>query len=194
MCPLISPASGALSSFILALMSECPVFHMTGLAPAFLSAAGKTSEHFTSKITGVPGPKRRTASRPRMMRSWSPQRISPDLVYRPDSIGIAVECDAQLRARAPHRRLKVAKVLRDRRIGVMVRKGAVGLAEQSASLPLRALEASERRRDSLPRSRSPRRLSPVGRDDGVIRSPPDTGGAPCRRSSRVPRHSASARR
>jgi hypothetical protein len=64
MWPLISPASGACISFILALMSECPVFHMTGSAPAALSACGRISEHFTSKITGVLGPKRRTASRP----------------------------------------------------------------------------------------------------------------------------------
>ena len=72
MWPLISPASGASSSRILALMSEWPVFHMTGRAPAAASAAGSTSEHLTSKITGVPGPKRRTASLPRMTRSWSP--------------------------------------------------------------------------------------------------------------------------
>ena len=36
------------------------------------SAAGSTSGHFTSKMTGVPGPKRCTASRPSTTRSWSP--------------------------------------------------------------------------------------------------------------------------
>jgi hypothetical protein len=69
MCPLISPASGACSSFIFALISECPVFHITGSAPASRSALGSTSEHFTSKMIGVPGPKRRTASRPSTTRS-----------------------------------------------------------------------------------------------------------------------------
>ena len=77
MWPLISPASGACSSFILALISEWPVFHITGSAPASSSAAGRTSEHFTSKMTGVPGPNRCTASRPKMTSSWSPQMIWP---------------------------------------------------------------------------------------------------------------------
>jgi hypothetical protein len=38
-CPLISPASSAPVSFILALISECPVFHNSGLPP-WLSIQG----------------------------------------------------------------------------------------------------------------------------------------------------------
>jgi len=61
----------------LALISEWPVFHITGFAPAWASAVGSTSEHFTSKITGVPRPNRSTASRPKSTSSWSPKMISP---------------------------------------------------------------------------------------------------------------------
>ena len=39
MCPDISPASGARSSFILSLMRECPVFHITGVPPARVIAS-----------------------------------------------------------------------------------------------------------------------------------------------------------
>ena len=69
MCPLISPASGAPSSFIFILMNECPVFHITGSNPARFSICGRTSEHLTSKITGLPGPMRFTRSRPKSTSS-----------------------------------------------------------------------------------------------------------------------------
>ena len=144
MWPLISPASGALSSFILALMSECPVFHMTGLAPAAVSAVGKHLRAFHIEDD-------------RGARAEPPHRIAPEddekliavddlagLVHRPDPVGVAIECDAQLRAGPPHLRLQVPQVFRDGGIGMMVGEGAVGLAEQGRDLGAQAPERGDR--------------------------------------------------
>jgi hypothetical protein len=54
MWPLISPASGAFSSFIFALTSECPVFHITGSPPASRISGARRCEHLTSKRIGAP--------------------------------------------------------------------------------------------------------------------------------------------
>ena len=47
-CPLISPASSAPVSRILALISEWPVFHMVALPPASVMARATWRLHFTS--------------------------------------------------------------------------------------------------------------------------------------------------
>ena len=52
--PLISPPNGEPVSFSLALINECPVFHISGLPPAFLMATGKRWLHFTSKMIVAP--------------------------------------------------------------------------------------------------------------------------------------------
>ena len=46
--PLISPASGAPVSFSFALMSECPVFHSTGLPPWRRIQGARLPVDFTS--------------------------------------------------------------------------------------------------------------------------------------------------
>ena len=46
--PLISPASSAPVSRILALISECPVFHISGLPPWRRMCDDRRPVHFTS--------------------------------------------------------------------------------------------------------------------------------------------------
>src|SRR5438046_2931682 len=75
--PLISPASSAPVSFIFCLMSECPVFHITGVSPARSSICGSTSEHFTSKITECCLPWRRARSRPNSTSRGAPTTTRP---------------------------------------------------------------------------------------------------------------------
>ena len=113
-------------------MSECPVFHITGVPPAAVIASGSACEHFTSKMIGCPLPVRARTSRAYRIRRWSPQMIVPCVVHEADAIGVAVERDAQVRALAPDGRDQVLEVLGDRRIGMVVRERAVALREQVA--------------------------------------------------------------
>ena len=55
MCPDISPASSAFSSFIFSLMSEWPTFHMIALPPALAISSYSAFEHFTSLTKVAPG-------------------------------------------------------------------------------------------------------------------------------------------
>src|SRR5574337_162545 len=52
-CPLISPASSAWVSRIFALISECPVRHISGLPPASRICSFRWLVHFTSLIGTV---------------------------------------------------------------------------------------------------------------------------------------------
>jgi hypothetical protein len=63
MWPDISPAIGACSSFILSLMSECPVFHITGLPPAFSIAVRQGLRALHVEDDGLPRPVRASTSR-----------------------------------------------------------------------------------------------------------------------------------
>ena len=99
-------------------------------------------------MTGVPGPKRRTASRPKMHEELVAVDDLAGLVHRADPVGVAVERDAQLGAGAPHLGLEVAQVLGDGRIGMMVGEGAVRLAEERRHLGAERLEG--RHRDEAP--------------------------------------------
>src|SRR5512134_4095523 len=56
------------------------------------------------------------------------------LVHRPDPVGVAVESDAELRTGAAHRGLQITKVLWYGGVGMVVRKGAVGFAEERRHL------------------------------------------------------------
>jgi hypothetical protein len=49
--------------FILSLMSECPVFHITAVPPAASMPSVRACEHFTSKMIGCPCPVRASTSR-----------------------------------------------------------------------------------------------------------------------------------
>ena len=55
MCPDISPASAAFSSFIFALMSEWPTFHMMALPPRRAISSNSAWLHFTSLTKVAPG-------------------------------------------------------------------------------------------------------------------------------------------
>jgi hypothetical protein len=125
MWPDISPASSALVSFILALISEWPVLYMMGLPPSRRSSSYINCEHFTSPMNVAPGLRVRI-SRPKISMSRSPQTRGP--ARPPRRCGpVAVEGDAQLRARFRHLRLQRLEVLLDRRVGMVVREVAVGL-------------------------------------------------------------------
>ena len=76
MCPLISPASNACSSFILLLISECPAFHMMARPPCFSMSSYSVCEHLTSPTMAAPGRSASTSREKRIM-SWSPQRMLP---------------------------------------------------------------------------------------------------------------------
>ena len=76
MCPLISPARAALVSFIFALISEWPAFHITGWPPCRAMSSYIVCEHFTSPTIAAPGSSASTA-RERRIIIWSPQRMCP---------------------------------------------------------------------------------------------------------------------
>ena len=142
MWPLISPASGACISFILALMSEWPVFHITGLAPAF-------SERLRQHLGALHVEDHRRA-RPeaahRVAAEEDQELVAVEdlarLVHRADAVGVAIERDAELRAgpRAP--RPAGREVLGHGRVGMMVREGAVRFAEERRHLGAERLRAS----------------------------------------------------
>ena len=81
-CPLNSPARGELVSLILALMWECPVFHIKGTPPASRMISGKYRLHFTSKITVSLGLRRQMSSAKNII-SLSGQMMSPAGVTTP---------------------------------------------------------------------------------------------------------------
>ncbi len=131
MCPLISPASGAASSFILALMSEWPVFHITGRAPASASAAGSTLRTLHVEDHRGPGPE----APDRVAAEHDQELVAADdlagFVHRADPVAVAVERDAQLGAGARRTAAwRSPQVLGDGGIGMMIGEGAVRLAEE----------------------------------------------------------------
>src|ERR1035437_5084833 len=63
MWPLISPASSACVSFILALINEWPVFHIMGLPPRAFRSSYINCEHLTSPMKVAPGFRRRARFR-----------------------------------------------------------------------------------------------------------------------------------
>ncbi len=97
MWPDISPAIGAFSSFILSLMSEWPVFHMTGSPAGLRIASGSACEHFTSKMIGLA----LARAREDVPRVEDEDVIAPDdvagVVHDADAVRVAVERDADLR-------------------------------------------------------------------------------------------------
>ena len=78
------------------------------------------------------------------------EMIAPDdlavFVDDADSVGIAIERDADVRAVLLHRGDQVLEILGNRRIGMMVREGAVALAEQTCAAGCR-VRSNELRRD-----------------------------------------------
>ena len=82
MCPDISPASGLPVSAIFALISEWPVFHISGLPPAFATSSNSTWEAFTSAMMVLPGFAFST-SRASTISNWSPNRMWPSLSTTP---------------------------------------------------------------------------------------------------------------
>src|SRR5471032_2036416 len=132
MWPLISPASGALSSAILVLISECPVFHINGVPPARRILSNNAWLAFTSAMMVVPGRSFSTSRAHRIM-SWSPQDTAL-AVDRTDTVAIAVEGDAEIAAAALHLGGQLLEVLRHRWIGMMRRESAVDLLVQDEML------------------------------------------------------------
>src|SRR5205823_3484017 len=74
--PDISPASTAPSAFILALISEWPVFHMIGRPPCFWMSSYRPCEALTSEMIVLPGRLARMSREYTTIRR-SPQRILP---------------------------------------------------------------------------------------------------------------------
>ena len=93
------------------------------------------------------------------------------LVHRADAVGVAIERDAELGAVPPHLGLQVAQVLGDGRVGMMVREGAVRLAEERRHLGAELAERLDR--DDAARAiaaidhHAHRSLELVPRHDGV---------------------------
>ena len=111
MWPLISPASSAWVSFILALMSEWPVFHMMGLPPRAARSSYMSCEHFTSPMKVAPGLRRQDFAGVKNHQLVAVEDGAA-LVDRADAVGVAVEGDAQIRAGFAHlgdQRLQVAR-------------------------------------------------------------------------------------
>ena len=76
MCPDISPASAAFSSFIFTLISEWPTFHMIARPPRAVISSNSAWLHFTSLTKVAPGFSTRIC-RANRITSWSPQRMRP---------------------------------------------------------------------------------------------------------------------
>ena len=64
----------------------------------------------------------------------------PSRVDDSDSVGIAVEPDAQVRAGGAHGLDEILEILDDRRIGMMIREGSIALAEQPCPLDVELIE------------------------------------------------------
>ena len=130
MWPDISPARGACRSFIFSLISECPVFHITGTPPAAWIAVGNACEHLTSKMIDWPLP----FSREHVPCVQDQEVVAPHdlaaLVDDADSIRVAIEPDPDVRSLAAHRGDQVLEILDDGRIGMVVGERAVALRKQ----------------------------------------------------------------
>ena len=133
MCPLISPASGALVSAILLLISEWPVFNIIGLPPALAISSNSTWLALTSAMMVAPGWLFST-SRDHSTRSWSPHSTRP------------LPSIAPMRSPSPSKAMprsqpcfftsamQLLEVLGHRRIGMVRREGAVDLLVQHEML------------------------------------------------------------
>ena len=129
MWPLISPASGALSSAILVLISEWPVFHISGVPPARWISSNSAWLAFTSAMMVAPGWLFSTSRAHRIMQLVAPQDAAL-AVDRADAVAVAVEGDAEVAALLLHLGLQLLEVLRHRRVGMVRREGAVDLLVQ----------------------------------------------------------------
>ena len=130
MWPLISPASSACSCFILALISEWPVFHMMALPPCLRISSYMDCEHFTSPMTVAPGlrDKNLAAVHDHQLIAVNHGAV---VVHGADAIGIAIESDSQLRFVFLNRGHQLIQIRGHRRIRVMVGEAAVHIEEQS---------------------------------------------------------------
>ena len=96
MWPLISPASGAPVSFILALIRQWPVFHISGLPPSCGDAVEQRLAGLDVGDDRRPGHARSARRAARIIRSWSPQMHPALAVDRADPVAVAVEGDAEI--------------------------------------------------------------------------------------------------
>ena len=111
--------------------------------------------------------------------------MRPVVVDDADAVGVAVEGDAEVGARRAHALDELLHVLDDRRIGMVVREAAVGLAEERRDARAEPLveggrdgtagavpgvdDDGDRRGRALPTLRGDVVL--VGRDDGATAGP-----------------------
>ncbi len=131
MCPLISPASSAPVSFILALISECPVFHSTGLPPWLRDPGEQVAGGFHVEDDLRPGLRLQHIRGEQHQLAVGVDDLA-GLGYHTEPVAVAVEREAELVVAGGQRSDQVLQVLRLRRIGMMVGKVAVDLAEDLA--------------------------------------------------------------
>ena len=145
MCPLISPASAAPVSFSLALISECPVFHIIGTPPASRIAlrevlrglhveddprAGLALEHIGGE------------------QDQLPIGIDDLAVLRDDAqaIAITVEREAELGIGRRDGANQVGEILRLARVGMVIREVAVDLRIELTHVAAERAQDAGRRR------------------------------------------------
>ena len=142
MWPLISPASGAPVSAILALISEWPVFHISGLPPALAISSNSTWLALTSAMMVAPGWRLQHVARQDRSELVAPQDAAL-AVDHADAVAVAVEGDAEIAAcSCDHLGDQLLQVLRHRRVGMVVREGAVDVARYSTICSPGSLAAS----------------------------------------------------
>ena len=97
MWPLISPASGAPISAILVLISEWPVFHISGLPPARCDLVEQRLARLDVGDDGGAGMALQHVARPQHQQLVAPQDAAL-AVDRADAVAVAVEGDAEVAA------------------------------------------------------------------------------------------------
>ena len=128
-CPLISPANGAFVSFSLALISEWPVRHIVGVPPCCRIHGASWRVHFTSKMISPP-----LRCRQDVLREQHDLPVGIDdlavLGHHPETVAVAVEGQAEFGIGLAQAADQVLQILRVRGVRVVVREGAVDVAEQ----------------------------------------------------------------
>jgi hypothetical protein len=110
------------------LISEWPVFHISGVPPARWISSNSAWLALTSPMMVAPVGLQHVA-RPQDQQLVAPQDAAL-AVDRADAVAVAVEGDAEVAALLLHLGLQLLEVLGHRRIGMVRREGAVDLLVQ----------------------------------------------------------------
>ena len=124
MWPLISPAISAPVSAIFALISECPVRHISGLPPRRSTSSNSIWLALTSAMTVAPGFSASTSGGEDGEELVAPQDTAPR-IDGADAVAVAVEGEAHVARLLGDGALELFQVGLDGGVRVVRREGAV---------------------------------------------------------------------